>query len=263
MSETQTGPQLTGKMFLFERPELLTKEQHGGLGLVPPEKRYQFCANVRAVPITVGEVPAAMKDYPIVFMSQEQPALLAVTGLIDDVNLYVDENGDWEENRYVPGYVRRHPFGLATETGGERMAVVLDAGFDGVTNGGDQALFENGEPTPVTQSAIEFCKTYERDRVLTEEFTKRVGEYDLLRPQTAQYTPQGATEPVNFAQYVGMDEQRFADLTDEQIIEMRKSGMLPIIHALFMSLGNWRVLLQRRAKRFNLSEDQLLAQVIN
>lgn len=263
MSETQAGPQLTGKMFLFERPELLTKEQHGGLGLVAPEKRYQFCANVRALPITVGEVPAAMKDYPIVFMSQEQPALLAITGLIDDVNLFVDEKGEWEENRYVPGYVRRHPFGLATESDGERMAVVLDAGFDGVKDGGDQALFENGAPTQVTESAIEFCKNYERDRVLTEEFSKRLGAYDLLRPQTAQYTPQGASEPRSFAQYVGIDEQRFNELTDEQIIEMRKSGMLPIVHALLMSLGNWRLILQRRAKRFNLTEDQILQQAIN
>lgn len=263
MSETQAGPQLTGKMFLFERPELLTKEQHGGLGLVAPEKRYQFCANTRAIPITVGEVPAAMKDYPVVFMSQEQPVLLAVTGLIDEVNLFVDENGNWEENRYIPGYIRRHPFGLATENDGERMAVVLDAGFDGVKDGGERPLFENGEPTEVTQSAIDFCKTYERDRALSEEFSKRLADYDLLRPQTAQYTPQGETEPKSFAQYIGIDEERFNALSDEQIVEMRKSGMLPIIHALLMSMGNWRLVLQRRAKRFNLTEEQLLGQAIN
>lgn len=263
MSETQTGPQITGQMFLFERPELLTKEQHGGLGLVPPAKRFQFCANVRAVPLTIGEVPAAMKDYPVVFMSEEQPALLAVTGLIDDVNLFVDENGEWEENRYIPAYVRRYPFGLASETGGDRLAVVLDASFDGVKEGGEQALFNNGEPTEVVNTAIEFCKRYEQDRALTEEFSKRLVDYGLLRGQTAQYTPQGETEPRNFVQYVGIDEERFNALTDEQIIEMRKNGMLPIVHALLMSLGNWRVILQRRAKRFNLTEEQLLKQAVN
>lgn len=263
MSETQAGPQLTGKMFLFERPELLTKEQHSELGISAPEKRYQFCANVRAIPITVGEVSAAMKDYPIVFMSQEQPLLLAVTGVIDDVNLFVDDNGDWEENRYVPGYIRRHPFGLASESEGDRMAVVLDAGFEGVKQGGERPLFENGEPTEITQSAIEFCKTFERDRALTDEFAKRLIGYDLLNPQTAQYTPQGSTEPRTFAQYVGIDEERFNALTDEQVLEMRKSGMLAVIYAVLMSLGNWRILLQRRAKRFNLSEDQLLGSAIN
>jgi len=263
MSETQAGPQVTGKMFLFERPELLTKEQHGGLGLVAPEKRYGFCADARAIPLTVGEVPSAMKDYPIIFMSQEQPVMLAVTGLIDDVNLFVDENGDWEENRYVPAYVRRHPFGLASETGGERMAVVLDRGFDGVADGGEQALFENGEPTQVTQTAVEFCKKYEQDRQVTEEFAKRLLDFDLLRPQTGQYTPTGASEPRSFAQYVGIDEERFNALSDEQIIEMRKNGMLPIVHALLMSLGNWRLILQRRARRFNLTEDQILNQAIN
>ncbi len=52
-------------------------------------------------------------------------------------------------------------------------------------------------------------------------------------------------------------------LTDEQIIELRKSGMLPILYAMVMSMGNWRMLLQRRARRFGLSETQLLNQAIN
>lgn len=263
MSETQSGPQLTGQMFLFQRPELLTKEQHGSLGLSAPEKRYQFCAAARAIPVTVSEIPAAIKDYPIVFMSQEQPIPLAVTGMIDDINLFVNENGDWEENRYIPGYVRRHPFGLASESSGDRMAVVLDAAFEGLKPGGDTPLFVDGQPTDSTQAAIEFCKTFERDRLMTEEFGKRLAGFDLLQSQTAQYTPQGAEEPRTFAQYFGIDEDKFNALTDEQILEMRKSGMLAIVYAILMSLGNWRLLLQRRAKRFNLTEDQLLTQALN
>lgn len=263
MSETQKGPQVSGKLFLFERAELMTKEQHGDLALSAPAKRYEFCSKVRAVPVTISEVPAAMKDYPIVFMSQEQPIPLAILGMIDDVNLFVDEKGDWEESRYVPGYVRRYPFALASEAGGERMAIVIDAAFEGIGPDGEQPLFENGEPTEATQAAIEFCKTYERDRLMTDEFTKRLATYDLIQGQTAQYTPQGAGEPQAFAQYFGIDEEKMNALTDEQIIELRKSGMLPILYAMVMSMGNWRMLLQRRARRFGLSETQLLNQAIN
>jgi len=263
MSETPNQPQLTGKMFLFERPELMTKEQHGELGLTLPAKRYQFCANARAIPITVSEIPAAIKDYPVVLMSKEQPIPLAIMGMIDDVNLFVDENGEWEDYRYIPGYVRRYPFALAGESDGERMAVIVDAGFEGLTPGGEAPLFENGEPTETTQAAIEFCKTFERDRVMTDEFGKRLEALDLIQHQTAQYTPQGATEPQPFSQYFGIDEEKFNALTDEQVLELRSSGMLALIYALMMSLGNWRVILQRRAKRFGLSEDQLLTQAIN
>jgi len=263
MSETQEVPEITGKMFLFENPELMNKEQHSALGLNPPEKRYEFCSKVRAIPVTVSEIPAAMKDYPIVFVSQEQPIPLAVVGLIDDVNLFVDENGAWEENRYVPGYVRRYPFGIANETDGQRMAVVIDTAYEGLKTNGETPLFENGEPTSSTQAAVEFCKVFERDRQMTEEFGRRLQPYDFIHGQAAQFTPDDGGEPQAFAQYFGIDESKFNALTDDQYLEMRKTGILPVIYAMMMSMGNWRTLLQRRAKRFGFSEAELVKRQIN
>jgi len=261
MSETQSDSQLSGKMFLFERPEMMNKEQHGTLGVSRPEKPYNFCANVRAIPVTISEIPAAMKDYPIVFMSKENPIPLAVVGVGSETNLFVDDNGEWEENRYIPGYVRRYPFGVASEAGGDRMAIIIDAAFEGFGPGGETPLFEaDGEPSENTRMAIEFCKTFERDRLMSEEFAKRLQPYDIIQGQTAQYTASGQSEPQAFAQYFGVDEQKFSALTDEKFLELRTSGMLAIFYAMMMSLGNWRVLLQRRAKRFNLSEDQVLNQ---
>ena len=260
MSETQTEGELKGKLFLFERPELMSKEQHGGLGISRPEKPYDFCSKVRAIPVTISEIPAAMKDYPIVFMSQENPIPLAVVGVGDDVNLFIDDDGEWEENRYIPGYIRRYPFGIAGESGGDRMAVIIDAAFEGLRAGGEVPLFENDEPSASTQQAIEFCKTFERDRQMTEEFGKRLEPFGLIQGQTAQYTPSSSTEPQAFAQYFGIDEEKLKNLSDEQILELQKAGMLGIVYAIIMSLGNWRTLLQRRARRFGLTEDQVIAQ---
>lgn len=263
MSETQASPQLTGAMYLFDKPELMNKEEHGGLGISRPEKRFGFCAAVRAIPITVTEIPAAAKDYPVVFASQENPIPVAVVGVIDDVNLFVDENGEWERFRYVPGYIRRYPFGVASEASGERMAIVIDRSFEGLVPGGEMPLFENDEPSPSTQAAIEFCKTFEKDRVLTEEFGKRLLQYGIVHNQSAQYTPRNSTEPQSFARYFGIDEEKLKELSDEQILELRKNGMLPLIHALMMSLSNWRLLLERRAQRFNLTDEQLLQPALN
>ena len=254
MSEAQAAPQISGQMFLYEKPELLTKEQHGDLKLRPATKPFSFAAKARAIPITFGEIPSAMKDYPLIFMSQEEPVLLAVTGLYDDVNLYVDEDGKWEEFRYIPGYVRRYPFGLAGETEGDRMAIVIDRAFEGLSADNETPLFENGELAQGTQDAVEFCKGYETDRLRTTQFTDLLKELDLIQPQSGQYTPQGATDPVSFAQYYGIDEKRLYDLPDAKMLELRKSGMLALAYAQIMSMGNWRLLLQRRAKRFNLTD---------
>ncbi len=263
MSETQMNPQLQGQMFLFEKPELVNKEQHGDLGISQPSKRFAFCANVRAVPITLSEIPAAMKDYPIVFASPEQMLPLAVTGLVDDVNLFVDEEGNWEANRYVPGYIRRYPFGVANETGSDRFAIVIDTAFEGVIKGGDNQLFDNGEASDVVQQAIEFCKTYEEDRHRTNEFSRLISELNVTKPQTAQFTPQGASEPQNFAQYLGIEDEAIRQLPGEKIVELRDNGILPLIYAMMISMGNWRTLLQRRANRFGLSDQDLMTPQIN
>lgn len=263
MSETQGTPELTGKMFLFERPELLNKEQHGQLGMSNPTKRFGFCSKVRAIPITVGEVPAASQDYPIVFMGMDNPALLAVVGLIDDVNLFVDENGNWEANRYIPGYARRYPFGLANETGSDRMAIVVDTAFDGVKPDGEFPFFNNGEPTEMLQSTIDFCQAFEQDRMLTDEFVSRLKPFDIIQGQNAHFTPKGETEPKTFAEYFGIDENKLNALTDEQYLSLREQGALAVIYALIMSMGNWRKMLQRRAERFSLTEDRILDRAVN
>lgn len=263
MGAPQGNPQLSGNMFLFERPELLSKEQHGHLGISSPEKRFGFCAKARAVPITVSEVPVASRDYPIIFLSNENPVLLAVTGLIDDVNLFVDEKGDWESTCYVPGYIRRYPFGIANETGSDRIAVVVDAAFDGLIPNGERPLFENGEPSETTQGAVEFCQAFESDRAMTDEFAARVKALNIISPQTAHFTPKGATEPRTFAEYYGIDENKLSALTDEQFLSLREGNALAAVHALLMSMTNWRKLLQRRSERFNLSEANILDRAIN
>jgi len=258
MSQTPATPVITGKMFMFERPELLTKEQHGNLGVKRMDQPYSYSAKVRAIPITVTEIPTAMKHYPIVFASVEEPTPLAVVGIVDDTNLFVNDNGHWEENTYIPGYIRRYPFAFASETGGERLALVIDAGYDGIGPDADEMFFKDGEPTETMNMAVEFCKEYEQARRLTEEVMRNVVKLDIITGQNAQYTPQGQTEQRTFAQYFGVDEQRLKDLSDAEFLELRVLGLLPILYGQVMSLGNWRSLMQRRAVRFNLTDENIL-----
>ncbi|GJL91015.1 SapC family protein [Hyphococcus sp.] len=263
MSEAQEAPSVTGRMFLYEQPELLMKENHGELCLQQPEQPFGFAAKARAVPITLSEIPVAMKDYPLIFMSNEQPQLLAITGLYDDINLFVDEKGVWDSFRYIPGYLRRYPFGIASENDGERMAIVIDRAYPGFVESGDVRLFDDGQMTQQTKDAIDFVKKYERDRVTTDQFAAALNEYELIQSQSAHYTPTGASEPVTFAQYFGIDEDRLKALSDDKILDLQKKGLLPLIYALLMSMGNWRILLQRRSKRFNLEEKDVFRPLVS
>ncbi|MEO0400333.1 MAG: SapC family protein [Pseudomonadota bacterium] len=257
MSETQAAPQVTGKMFLFDRPELLTPETHGSLTLKNAERPFEFTAKVRALPLTVSEIPAAARDYPVIFAAADNPLPMAVVGIIDDNNLFVTDTGQWEDHRYIPGYVRRYPFGAAYETGSDRYAIVVDASYSGFDASGDIQLFENGEPTQFTKDAVDFTQKYEQDRQMTQRFVEEIKKIDVLSGQTAQYTPQGGDEQVAFAQYVGVDENKLKGLPDEDILRLRNNGLLPVLYAQLMSMGNWRVLVTRRAAKFNLTEQNV------
>ncbi|MBI1366915.1 MAG: peptidase [Alphaproteobacteria bacterium] len=255
---SESAPQITGKMFLFERPELLNPQDHGDLGLNPLERPFEYCAKARAAPLTVSEIPLAAQHYPVIFSGDKDAVPLAVLGVIDDINLFVDEKGQWDVDAYIPGYVRRYPYAFAAETGGDRLAIVIDVGFAGVSTNAKHPFFENSEPTAQTQNAIEFCKQYEQDRVRTAEFLRVLDRFDLIAGQSAQFTPAGQTDPQTFAQYYGIDESKLNQMTDEEFLDLRKTGALAVIYAQLLSMGRWRNLLARRARRFNLANEEVL-----
>ena len=261
MSETQAAPEISGKMFLYQKPELLTPQAHGALGMSPAPQPFGFAAKVRALPLTVSEIVMASRDYPVVFMSMDEPLPMAVVGLIEDANLFVDETGKWEADAYIPGYVRRYPFGIAAEQNSDRFAIVLDGAFEGLKAGGDQPLFEGGQPSKFTQDAIEFTKRYEQDRQLTNQFMTEIKKYDVLSGQSAQYTPQTGGEQRSFAQYIGLDEAKLRELPDDKFLEIRKVGLLPVLYAQAMSMNNWRNIVTKRARRYNLTEANLFEPV--
>jgi hypothetical protein len=259
MSETPpaAAPQLEGQMFLFRQPELLTKEQHAGKGVVRPARPFSFCETVKAIPLTISEIAMAQKHYPVIFADPKNPLPMAVVGLIDDVNLFVDDNGEWEQNIYIPGYIRRYPFALAGDKQSDRMAIIVDAAYEGISDSPEVKFFDGEEPSGDIKQAMEYCTNYERDRLVTVQFAEQLAKYDLVSSQVAQFTPEGG-EAQPFAQYNGVEEQKLNEIADDKFLELRKSNILPVLHAQLMSMGNWRTLMDRRARRFNLQSDQIL-----
>lgn len=249
-------------MFLFTKPALLTREAHGAMGVRRPERPFGYAEKVRAVPLTISEIPAASRDYPVIFSESTTPLPMAVVGIVEDQNLFVDDEGNWEANAYIPGYLRRYPFALANDkqagADNPRMAMIVDEAYDGIVEGGELPFFENGEPSEAMKQAMDYCQNYERDRLMTLQFAEQMQKYEVLAEQVAQFTPDGAPEPKPFAKYVGTEEKRLQEMADDKFLEIRKNNILPILYAQLMSMGNWRMLMERRARRYNLTGEAVL-----
>ena len=133
-----------------------------------------FAGETNSVILAGVEFSEAAKEYPIVFtQAGDKVVPVALLGLRNEENLFVDDKGDWD-GRYIPSFVRRYPFVLAEtgETG--QQAVCIDDAYEG------EPLFAREETTPLLQQAIDFLEEDQKHYLRTEAFVQRLRDNDLL-----------------------------------------------------------------------------------
>src|SRR5512146_2849391 len=117
--------ELTGTVLFYSKPEPLSPEMHGGLGVKTVEGPFRFAKTGHAIPLTVGEFPLAALTGPVIFVGDEKMPI-AVMGLNAGENMFVGENGFFEPGVYIPAYVRRYPFVFAADDAQDRMVLCID-----------------------------------------------------------------------------------------------------------------------------------------
>jgi len=140
---TQTAnASLQGNVLFYSRPEPLSAEVHAKLGLRRVERPFEFAASSHVVPLTVTEFPQAALSCPIVFAGERyQP--LAVMGVNASQNVYIGEDGQFQQGVYIPAYVRRYPFVLAADDAREKMVVCIDRDAPMLGDLPDVAFFDS------------------------------------------------------------------------------------------------------------------------
>lgn len=247
VAPTPEAPPAAQKRLLFyQKLEALNREQHGDLCL-KSDMHYGFASKANAVPLNAIEFAVALKHYPIVFTAEPQPVPVAILGLKQEQNLFVDGAGAWEKGHYVPAYVRRYPFILVGGTdnkGGGKIALCVDPTSEWVVRGGARPLFDAGEPSDLAKRILEFCRTYMTQQERTHQFATAVLEHDLLSERTIEVTRKSGGK-LTLKGFRTIDEAKFNALPDDVFLDWRKRGWLAPIHAHLMSLSNWPALLAR------------------
>ncbi len=236
--------QVSGQMFLYKNPQLLTPEAHGSMGFTPTKRPCDFVQNERVIPLTMTEFSSAQRHYPIIFSNIDNPLPLAVTGLLEDKNLFVHD-GRWDPLCYVPMYIKCYPFAFAHEGGG-RVAVVVDESAETVTENPTFPFFVGDKVSEQTDSLMRLCAQYDAERRRTVDYTNKLKELELLTPLRAAYTPEGKTEQEPLAEYIGIDVDKFNELDKDQVFELHEAGYLAATFLQIYSLENWRHLMARR-----------------
>lgn len=229
--------------FLWKQPELLTPEEHGNLGITPVDTPLSFASESRGIPLTMVEFRSAQHNFPIVFSDDKDPVPLAAVGLAEPRNLFIDADGRWVPDVYVPAYLRAHPFALA-RVEADRFAVVVDRAAPLVSEKPETPFFVNGELTETIRKAVDFSQGYEAEFERTREFCARLKELELLSPQRMRQ--QGSEE--DLVRYFAVDTEKFNALPAETLASLFKEGYLAAIFAHLFSLDQWNELLRRSSK---------------
>lgn len=241
-ASAQATGDLTGNVLFYSKPEPLSVDTHGKLGVDPVQNPYGFVAKSNVVPLTVTEFAPAALSYPVVFIGTEKQPV-AVMGLRQDENLFVEASGQFRGDAYIPAYVRRYPFVFANDDAQQRLILCVDRGAEFIKEGGQTPLFVDGQPSDYTKQAMEFCNNFEQERLRTESFVKLLTDLDLFHTREANFTPRNpdgsAGEVQKLAEYFAIDEEKVRGLSPEKLAELRDNGALGQIYAHLVSLAGW------------------------
>ena len=236
---------------LHKTPVALDREKHRHLKLRADQSNLKAAAGLNAFFLTAAEFADACKEYPILFLSagtdaqgKEQVAPVAVFGVTPGENLFLQADGRWDAF-YVPAMLRAYPFTMA-RVAEDQFAVVFDESWDGANTTDGRPLFnEAGEPTELLNDLRKFVEQIEIETERTRLAGQRLMELKLLQPKRFDATlPNG--EPLSVDGFLAVDEERLAALTDEEALEVQRTGLLSLLHAHQISMGNMRRLIDRR-----------------
>lgn len=238
-----TEAPITGSAPLYVRPEPLSFDRHKKLGLKEMNPPWGFAARQHFVPLLAGEFAVAALSYPIIFAGPEY-APLAVMGVNPGENLFFEETGMVRPDAYLPAYIRRYPFTVASDEAMGRMVVCVDVGSKLISENPDFPFFnEKGEVTPYTQRCIDFCQSFDVERQKTEALVKNLRELDLFEHREQTHTPANADgspgQPIRLAGYNAISETKLLALPDDKFLELKANGALGLIYAHLISLAGW------------------------
>jgi hypothetical protein len=230
--------------------EPLSSSVHGGYRSRSSD-RAPFLTTNHAVPITIDEFVAVQRHFPIVFSVGENPVPLALMGLNEGVNVFVDETGKPTGEIYLPAYVRRYPYMLARlQPDAQELSLCFDptSGLIGDFEDGEP-LFDNGKPSETTNNVLKFCEEFELSAQRTVAFMTELKDSALLMDGEVSIQPAGSEQPFVYRGFQMVNEEKLRELEGDELKRMNGNGMLPLILAHLFSVSLVRDIFARQIQQ--------------
>ena len=231
--------------------EPLNATQHGKMK-VRPLLRMPQVARTHAIPVTVDEFTLVQRHYPIVFAIGENAVPIALMGLNEGVNVFLDEDGrPLDTSIYMPAYMRRYPFMLARlRPDSDELSLCFDPTANAIGEFDEgEALFDGDQPSEATKAILQFCEQFEAAGQRTAAFVDELVKADLMMDGEVAIQPEGYNQPFVYRGFRMVDEEKLRNLRGDELRKMNQSGLLALIHAHLFSLSEMRSVFGRQMQQ--------------
>ena len=202
---------------------------------------YRFAAADSVVPLVATELPRAVTSLPIAFIEQDEGYVpVAVLGLQPGNNLFVAPDWRWI-GHYIPAAVRSYPFRLAqTEDGQQVLCIDEDSGLVSESTVGEFFFADDGQPAQSTLDILNFLTQIEQSRAITSGACAVLQKHALICPWPISLKTSNGDQQI--AGLFQIDEDALNQLSQEELLEVRNAGALPIAYCQLLSKQHLPVL---------------------
>lgn len=251
-----SAPQPTLPLFYQDLMPLNSRD-HAGWSSKPVDA-IKWAVGHHAIPLTAEEFVMAQRHFPIIFSAGDDPIPLALMGLNEGVNTFIDEDGKMIGEFYLPAYIRRYPFMLAKlSPDAEELSLCFDPTSEAIGDFKDGIpLFEGeGQPGDPVKGALEFCENFEQAGAKTQSFMQELAKHDILMDGEIAITRNDDPEkPYVYRGFKMVNEEKLRELDTEVLKEWAANGIMALLYAHLFSLDMMRVVFARQAEQGKVPE---------
>ena len=239
----------------YQRIVPVDRDRLRGLGVSKTSCR-RFALVQNTAHLNIIEFFHALPYYPVAFIKQQNNVYTpcAVLGLNTAENLFVDEQGNWHDDVYIPAYIRRYPFlteavvsdDLEADDEDLRKPVFVDE--TALVTDAPNLFIANGVATSEWEVIESFVSDYISAEKLTLSFTRKLDALKLFEPFDAQIHPDDG-DMTRLKGLFRVNEDRLNELPAKTVKGLMQSGELSRIYAHLISLENFAKLLDRSARK--------------
>jgi putative transposase len=225
---------------MYNKLVVLDKEQHKSLKVSPLED-LKFAKKMAFVPVLASEIAMVAETFPVVFTADENPTLVALTSLGGE-NLAINEDGKYI-TRYVPAFLRKYPFSLASsKENPDQKVILIDESASNVSKTKGKQLFDkDGNETEVLKNAIKFLGDYEKQNLTTQAIAKAIKEAGILEDREISIG-EGEEKKVLIKGFRVVNKEKLNSLDDKVLADWVRKGIITFIDTHLKSLSNIEVL---------------------